>query len=80
MAAWHMVGISAMLAPAISALMAGHPFALMEDLDCSLGEPGFNFGSDQCVGNRIIKAMKLDMIIKPNTGHLPFGKEIIFGG
>src|SRR5271154_904090 len=73
----HMFRLSAMLCPAIAALMHGHPIALMKYLDDALRRPGVDLHADQLMRHRVEKSADLDMIIQRNAGKSPLGILVI---
>ena len=75
-----MVGVRAVLAAHVAALMNADAPAAMEDLDCSRGDPHVDLGADERVRNRIEKVMDLDVIVEIDPRAPPFRELPIVGG
>ena len=77
--AGHVVGIRAVLAAHVAALMDADALAAMEDLDRARGDPHIDLGADQRVRDRIEKVMDLDVIVEIDPGAPPFRELPIVG-
>ena len=75
-----MVGVRAVLAAQVAALMDADALAPMEDLDCSRGDPHVDLGADERVRNRIQKVVDLDVIVEIDPRAPPFRELPIVGG
>ena len=60
--AGHVIGVRAMLAARVAALMDRHALTAMEHLDDALGDADLDFGANEGVRNRIEEVMDLDVI------------------
>ena len=60
----HVVGVRAVLAAHVAALMDRDALAAMECLDHALGDPHFDFRANQGVRNRVEEVMDLDVVIE----------------
>jgi hypothetical protein len=72
MRARHVVGIGAMPATAVAALMGGDTPAAMEHLDGTRGNAHIDLGANERVRHRVVEAFDLDMVIEPDAGETPF--------
>jgi len=70
--AGHVVGVRAMLAAHVSALMDRDPLATMEDFDRARGDANIDFRPNKGVGNRVEEVMDLDMIVEVDPRAPPF--------
>ena len=75
-----MVGVRAVLAAHVTALMDADALAPMEDLDGSRGDPHLDLGADERVRDRIQKVMDLDVIVEIDPRAPPFRELPIVGG
>ena len=75
-----MVGVRAVLAAHVTALMDADALAAMEDLDRARGDPHVDLGADERVRNRIQEVMDLDVIIEIDARAPPFRELPIVGG
>jgi hypothetical protein len=57
------VGIRAVLAAHVAALVGRHALASMECLDCARRDANLALGANQCARNRVEEVMDLDVII-----------------
>lgn len=64
--------------PAIagSTHMGGDPLALVEQLDRARRDPRLDRLTREAVGDRVVMALDLDMIVKPGAPPPPFGEHI----
>src|SRR5271166_6194183 len=62
--AGHVVGVRAVLAAHVPALMSPDALAAMEDLDHARSDPHVDLGADERVRDRIKKVMDLDVIVE----------------
>ena len=74
----HVIGIGAMAAPAVSALMGRDPLAAVEDLDRLRGRSDVDLLPDQAVRHRIEEAVELNMVVGADPGKAPFGELVVF--
>jgi hypothetical protein len=74
------VGVRAVLAAHITALMGADALAAMDDLDRARGDPHLDLGPDQRVRDRIEKVMDLDVIVEIDPRAAPFRELPIVGG
>src|SRR5208337_706654 len=70
--AGHMVGVRAVLAAHVTALMDADALAPMEDLDGARGDPHVDLGADQRVRDRIEEVVDLDVIVEIDPRAPPF--------
>ena len=75
-----MVGVRAVLAASVAALMGADALAAMEDLDRSRGDPHVDLGADQRVRNRIEKVMGLDVVVEVDPRAPLFRELPVIGG
>src|SRR5208282_5101474 len=80
MGAGHVVGVCAVLAASVAALMGADALAAMEDLDRSRGDPHVDLGADQRVRNRIEKVMGLDVVVQVDPRPPPFRELPVISG
>src|SRR5271167_983131 len=78
--AGHMVGVRAVLAAHVAALMDADALTAMEDLDGSRGDPHLDLGADERVWNRVEEVMDLDVIVEIDPRAPPFRELPIVGG
>ena len=78
--AGHMVGVRAVLAAHVAALMDADALAAMEDLDHARGDPHVDLGADERVRDRIQEVMDLDVIVEIDARAPPFRELPILGG
>src|SRR5271169_6392855 len=78
--AGHMVGVRAVLAAHVTALMDADALAPMEDLDGSRGDPHVDLGADERVRNRIQKVVDLDVIVEIDPRAPPLRELPVVGG
>ena len=78
--AGHVVGVRAVLAAHVAALVDADALTAMEDLDRARGDPHLNLGADERVWNRIEKVMDLDVIVEIDPRAPPFRELPIVGG
>ena len=67
-----MVGVRAVLAAHVAALMGADALAAMEYLDRAGGDPHIDLGADQRVRNRIEEVVDLDVIVEIDARASPF--------
>ena len=72
MRARHVLGIGAMAAATIAALMGGDTPAAMEHLDDARGNAHVDFGANERVRHRVEEVFDLDMVVEPDAGETPF--------
>ena len=77
--AGHVVGVRAVLAAHVAALVDADALTAMEDLDRARGDPHLNLGADERVWNRIQKVMDLDVIVEIDPRAPPFRELPIWG-
>ena len=75
-----MVGVRAVLAAHVAALMDADALAAMEDLDGARGDAHLDLGADQRVRNRIEEVMDLDVIVEIDPRAPPFRELPVVGG
>ena len=75
-----MVGVRAVLAARVTALMDADALAPMEDLDGSRGDPHVDLGADERVRNRIQKVVDLDVIVEIDPRAPPLRELPVVGG
>ncbi len=75
-----MVGVRAVLAAQVTALMGADALAAMEYLDGARGDPHVDLGADERVRDRIEKVMDLDVIVEIDPRAPPFRELPIVGG
>ena len=80
MCARHVIGMSAVAASVIAALMAGDATAFVEDLDDLAGQPNIDLGADQGMRHGIEELLDLDMVVGADPGKLPDRELISLGG
>ena len=73
----HVIGIGAVPAAAVTALMHGDALAAMEDLDHAGGHAGIDLLADQLVRHRIEEAVDLDVVVERHAGEAPFGELVV---
>src|SRR5271169_2953287 len=78
--AGHVVGVRAVLAAHVAALVDADALTAMEDLDRARADPHLNLGADERVWNRIQKVMDLDVIVEIDPRAPPFRELPIVGG
>src|SRR5271168_1509296 len=78
--AGHMVGVRAVLAAHVAALVDADALAPMEDLDGSRGDPDVDLGADERVRNRIQKVVDLDVIVEIDPRAPPLRELPVVGG
>ncbi|MGY2812044.1 hypothetical protein ACVIHF_008774 [Bradyrhizobium sp. USDA 4506] len=78
MRAGHVVGIGAVLAAAVTAMVSRNTRTPMQQLEGSGGGANVDPLPDLLVGNRVKEPVDLDMIIERDVGHAPF-RELIIG-
>jgi hypothetical protein len=71
----HMLGDGGGFPGAIAPEMGGDSSALEEDLHRGLGESHFHFLMNQLIGNAVVMAIHLDMVIDIDLGTFPFSKD-----
>jgi len=76
----HVIGMGAVAAAVIAALMTGDAAAFMENLDGLAGQPDVDLGTDQSMGHGIEEFLGLDMIVGTDPGKLPDRELIGIGG
>ncbi len=76
----HMLGIRAVLAARVAALVGGHPLAAMEDLDHARGGANLDLGADQRMRNRVEEVVDLDVIVEVDARASPLGELPVVGG
>ena len=79
MGAGHVLGIGAVPAPAVAALVSRDPLAAMEDLDGSRRQTHVDLLADQGVRHGVEEAGGLDMVVEVDPGEPPFGILVIAG-
>ena len=81
-----MVGVRAVLAAHVAALVDRDALAAMEHLDRARGDANLDLGADQRVRNRVEEVMDLDVIIEIDPRAPPFrelpilGRQAVEGG
>src|ERR1700722_20868824 len=60
----HVVGVRAMLATHVAALVDAYALAAMEDLDDALGDANLDLGANEGVRNRVEEVTDLDVIVE----------------
>src|SRR6185437_541893 len=78
--AGHVVGVRAVLAAHVPALMGADALAAMEDLDRARRDPHVDLGADERVRDRIEEVMDLDVIVEIDPRAPPFRELPIVGG
>ena len=76
----HMVGVRAVLAAHVAALMDADALAPMEDLDRARGDPHVDLGADERVRDGIEEVVDLDVIVEIDPRAPPFRELPIVGG
>ena len=76
----HVVGVRAVLAAHVAALMDADALTAMEDLDGARGDPHVDLGANERVRDRIEEVMDLDVIVEIDAGAPPFRELPIVGG
>ena len=76
----HVVGVRAVPAAEVAALMDADALAAMEDLDGARGDAHLDLGADQRVRNRIQEVMDLDVIVEIDPRAPPFRELPVLGG
>ena len=78
MGRWHMFNLGPVAPGAtISPLMRSDPLPFVEELDRACGDAGIDLLADQRMGNGVVEAFDLDMIIEPDADQFPLGIFII---
>ena len=77
--AGHVIGLRAMLAAHVAALVDRDALTAMEHLDDSLGDTDLDFGANEGMRNRIEELVDLDVIVEVDPCASPFGKLPILG-
>src|SRR5271166_3982457 len=72
MAGRHVLGNGRVLSVAAGAQMDGDAFAFVEDLDTAGGQPRFDLGAGEAVGDGVIVGVDIDVIVDANPAHAPF--------
>ena len=80
MRAWHMLGMGAVTATSIAALMGRDALGAMEHLDGTAGDAHVDLGTDQRLRHRIKEAIKFHMIIGPDARQAPFSELVAVSG
>ena len=75
----HVVGVRAVLAAHVAALVDRDALAAMEYLDRARGDANLDLGADQRVRNRVEEVMDLDVIIEIDPRAPPFRELPILG-
>jgi hypothetical protein len=73
----HVIGIGAMPAPAVAALVSGDPLAAVEDLDGAAGQAQVDLLADQGVRHGVEEAGGLDVVVEIVPGEPPFGILVV---
>jgi hypothetical protein len=71
----HVLGDGGGFSGAITPEMGGDSSALEEDLHGGLGEPHLHLLMDELIGDAVVMAIHLDMVIDIDLGAFPFGKD-----
>ena len=71
----HVLGDGGGFPGAIAPEMGGDSSALEEDLDGGLGEPHLHLLMNELIGNAVVMAIQLDMVIDIDLGVFPFSKD-----
>ena len=79
MGAGHVVGVRAVFAAHVAALVRRDALAAMEHLDRARSDANLDLGADQRVRNRVEEVMDLDVIIEVDSRASPFRELPIFG-
>ena len=74
-----MVGIGAVPAAAIAALMGSDPLALVEELHRAAGGPDVHLLADQPIGHAVEEALVLDVVVGAGPGQPPLGVLVVLG-
>ena len=74
-----MVGVRAVLAAHVAALVDRDALAAMEHLDRARGDANLDLGANQRVRNRVEEVMDLDVIIEVDPRAPPFRELPILG-
>src|SRR3984957_2235313 len=75
----HVVGLRAVLAAHVAALVDRYSLAAMEHLDCARGDANLDLGANQSVRNRVEEIMDLDVIIEVDSRAPPLRELPILG-
>ena len=73
----HVIGIGAVPAAAIAALMRGDASAAVEHLDRAGRDADVDLLADQRMRHRVEEALDLDVIVEPDPGETPFGELVV---
>lgn len=71
----HMIRDGGGFPGAIAPEMGGNSSALEEDLDGGLGKPHLHLLMNELIGNAVVMAIQLDMVIDIDLSAFPFGKD-----
>ena len=72
----HVLGNGRVLVIAAHAQVRGDPLALEENFDRPRGQPRFDLGASEAMGNAVIMGGDLDVIIDANSAGPPFGELV----
>jgi hypothetical protein len=75
----HVVGHRGVLVGGAHALMGGDALAPGEELDGAGGEPRLDFDAGEAMGDAVVVALDLDMVVDADAAHAPLGEHVGLG-